>query len=256
MKLSTSSYTWGKLRNLGETSRFLDEVIDCGLRNLAVQPADLLPDELLSDPAPFLDLARQKGVEIMALAGHEHQLGPELAKQYGVKLMWCVIDKDTLEEWVQESIALGESVLDLGVEVAIHPHLNSPAETRERILELFSRLRDSGPTNLSICIDPGHLVGAHANVLDVIDDFKDNIGMLHITDYVHPPPGQAIVFEETFVDLGEGVVDYGSILRHLNEIGYKGWYIFEAHYPMGDHTPLETLRLNKERWDEIVSAVD
>ena len=255
MKVATSSYTWGKLSNPADAARMLDEVIGAGLRNLAVQPVDLLPDELMSNPKPFIDLAREKGIEIMALAGHSRDLGPKLAQEYGVKLMWTVIDKDSLEDWVQESIDLGKKVLDLGVEVAIHPHLNSPVETRGKILEMFSRLRDSNLPNLSICLDPGHLVGAETNVIDVIDDFKDNIGMVHVTDYVPPPPGKPIVFEETFVDLGEGTVDYRTILKHLNKIGYDGWYVIEAHYPVGKNTPMETVRLNRMRLEKIVSAL-
>ena len=143
----------------------------------------------------------------------------------------------------------------MGVEVAIHHHLNSPVDTREKILEMFSRLKDSDLPNLSLCLDPGHLVGAQVNVIDVIDDFKDNIGMVHVTDYVPPPPGKPIVFEETFVDLGEGTVDYRPILNHLNKIGYDGWYVIEAHYPMGKNTPMETVRLNRMRFEEIVSTL-
>ncbi len=255
MKVATSSYTWGKLRNPADVARMLDEVIEAGLRNLAVQPVDLLPAELMSDPTPFIDLAREKGIEIMALAGDSRDLGPKVAQEYGVKLMWIVIEKDSLEDWVRESIALAKQVLDLGVEVAIHPHLNSPVDTRETILEMFSRLRDSNLPNLSLCLDPGHMVGAPVNVIDVIEDFKDNIGMVHVTDYVPPPPGKPIVFEETFVDLGEGTVDYRPILNHLNKIGYDGWYVIEAHYPMGKSTPMETVRLNRVRFEEMVSTL-
>ena len=255
MKIATSSYTWGKLRDLEDAARMLDDVIDAGLRHLAVQPVDLLPAELMSNPMPFIDLARQKGVEIMALAGDSRDLGPKLAQDYGVELMWTVVEKDSFEDWVRESIALGKKVLDLGVEVAIHSHLNSPVDTHEKILELFSRLRDDGPPNLSICLDPGHLVGAKANVIDVIDDFKNNIGMLHVTDYIPPPPGKPIVFKETFVDLGEGIIDYRPILKHLNKIGYNGWHIIEAHYPMGKNTPLETVRLNRTRFEQIASGL-
>lgn len=233
----------------------LDDVIESGLRNLAVQPADLLPSEYISNPTPFIDLAKQKGIEIMALAGNRQDLGLKVAQEYGVKLMWVVVEEDRLEDWVREVVALGQEVLDLGVEVAVHPHLNSPVDTHEKILEMFSRLRDFDLPNLSICLDPGHLVGAEANVIDVINDFQGNIGLIHITDYTHPPPGKPIVFEETFVDLGEGIVDYTPIVRRLNQIGYNGWYVIEAHYPVAELTPMETVRLNKMRFEKVVSSL-
>ena len=90
------------------------------------------------------------------------------------------------------------------------------------------------------------------DVLKVIDEFRDDIGTVPSRTFLPPADGRPIVFEETFVDLGEGIVDYPPILRKLAEVGYDGWYIIEAHYPK-NRTPMETVRLNRERFEDLVA---
>jgi len=186
----------------------------------------------------------------VALGGLAADLGPELAKTYKAKLMWTVIDGKTIEDWVNGSISFARRVRGLGVTVALHPHLKSPVETPEQISRLFAGIDRSANPNIAMCLDPGHLTGVHANVVDVIEEFKDWIGMVHITDYVRPPIGDPIVFEDNFVDLGTGEVDYPPILEKLQEIGYDGWYVIEAHFPK-KNTPRETVRLNRERFEDL-----
>ena len=135
--------------------------------------------------------------------------------------------------------------------MTVHPHLNSPIESLEEIMEFFSKVRVSGNPEVGLCLDPGHLAGAHVETLKTIDEFRGTIGMVHVTDYAHPPNGRPIVFEETFVDLGEGIVDYPPILRKLRDVGYDGWYVIEAHYPK-DRSPMETVRINRERFEELL----
>lgn len=250
MKLATSSYTWGRLGNEKETAKMLDDVLNAGLNHLALQPADLLPPSLLSNPGIFKDQAKARGIEIVALGGLNTDLNSRLVRAYGSKLMWAVTGGKTIADWVRASSDLAEDLEGLGVTLTIQPHLNSPIETRQQIEEFFSRIDRSAHPEIKLCLDPGHLVGAHVNPVEIIDEFRERIGLVHITDYVHPPPGRPIVFEETFVDLEDGVVDYPPILRRLKEVGYDGWYMLEAHYPK-DRSPMETVRLNRERFERL-----
>ena len=252
MRLATSSYTWGKLQSEEETGAMLDDVVKAGLRYLALQPADLLPGPLLDDPGIFEDQARSRGVEIIALGGLAHDLNSQLARAYDVDLMWAVVEGGSMDDWVRDLLALADDVGALNVTLNAHPHLKSPIESLEEIKEFFSRVRVPGHPEIRLCLDPGHYAGAHVDVLKVIDEFRDDIGMVHITDFLPPANGRPIVFEETFVDLGEGIVDYPPILRKLAEVGYDGWYIIEAHYPK-NRTPMETVRLNRERFEDLVT---
>lgn len=252
MKLATSSYTWGKLQSEEETGAMLDDVVKAGLRYLALQPADLLPGHLLDDPGIFEDQARSRGVEIIALGGLAHDLNSQLARAFDVDLMWAVVDSRSMDDWVRDLLALADDVSALNVTLNVHPHLKSPIESLEEIKEFFSRVRVSGNPEIRLCLDPGHYAGARVDVLKVIDEFRDDIGMVHVTDFLPPANGRPIVFEETFVDLGEGIVDYPPILRKLAEVGYDGWYIIEAHYPK-NLTPMETVRLNRERFEDLVA---
>ena len=230
----------------------LDDVVKAGLRYLALQPADLLPGHLLDDPGIFEDQARSRGVEIIALGGLAHDLNSQLARAFDVDLMWAVVDSRSMDDWVRDLLALADDVSALNVTLNVHPHLKSPIESLEEIKEFFSRVRVSGNPEIRLCLDPGHYAGARVDVLKVIDEFRDDIGMVHVTDFLPPANGRPIVFEETFVDLGEGIVDYPPILRKLAEVGYDGWYIIEAHYPK-NLTPMETVRLNRERFEDLVA---
>ena len=250
MKLATSSYTWGRLPNEKETGKMLDEVLEAGLTHLALQPADLLPGHMRDDPGIFEDQANARGVEIIALGGFTADLNSRLARAYDVDLMWAVVESASMDDWVGDSISLAEDVGPMNVTLTIQPHLNSPVESLEQIRVFFSKLAAPGRPEVRLCLDPGHLVGASIDVPKAIEEFRGMLGMVHVTDYTPPPRGRPIIFEETFVDLGEGIVNYSPILRKLKEVRYEGWYVLEAHYPK-NRSPMETVRLNRERFEEL-----
>jgi len=123
---------------------------------------------------------------------------------------------------------------DRGLEPVFHYHLGTDVETAEeadRLLEL---------TDVSICLDTGHLRLAGGNPVDAVRRWGARIRQVHVKDAdlaAHARVREAggdlgeVVREGGFCAVGQGDVDVPGVLSALRNVGYTGWLVVEQDAP-------------------------
>lgn len=129
---------------------------------------------------------------------------------------------------------VGEATLKHGVRTSFHNHVGSFVETRREIDELFSRVDSSlvfhGP-------DIGHLAWAGDDVLAYVRDYLPAIATLHVKDIDPAVLADGVAnnwgyseFSDhgIFTELGQGMVDFPTLVQLLRDGGFQGWLVVET----------------------------
>ncbi|MEV7009448.1 sugar phosphate isomerase/epimerase [Streptosporangium sp. NPDC051022] len=139
------------------------------------------------------------------------------------------------EAWVEFAARIQEAAdrcRDRGLEPVFHHHLGTLVETPEEV----ERLLDL--TDVSLCLDTGHLWLAGGDPVTALRRWGDRIGQVHLKDAsrracdrVRVAGGDlsAVIAGDAFPPLGAGEVDLAGVLRELR--GYEGWLVVEQDTP-------------------------
>jgi inosose dehydratase len=160
----------------------------------------------------------------------------------------------TNEELRQAARTIDEAAracYDLGVLPCVHPHLDTEIEA-ERELDAIMDLTD--PRYVFFCPDSAHLTAAGMDAAAVIRRYRDRMRYMHIKDLragvveerrgERPAASSGTERLPIFCELGRGVIDYGPIMRALEQVGYGDWITVEID--SSTSTPLESLRICRD----------
>ncbi|MEU6413981.1 sugar phosphate isomerase/epimerase [Microbispora sp. NPDC046933] len=123
---------------------------------------------------------------------------------------------------------------DRGLEPVFHHHLGTDVETPEEV----ERLLDL--TDVSLCLDTGHLWLAGGNPVAAIRDWSSRIRQVHVKDAsrdvlarIRASGGDLwdLVAAGGFPPLGQGDLDLPAVLAELRRSGYEGWIVIEQDVP-------------------------
>ena len=149
-----------------------------------------------------------------------------------------VTDKDRLDEdsWssaVDLLIELGQRCRELGLATVFHHHAGTYIETPAEIEQLCDAL---DPELIGLCLDTGHYYYGGGNPLDAVHRYKSRIRHLHLKD-VRPSVLESVrrdrigyldaVRRGVFCELGQGALDFRSLLEELRKLNFHGWAIVE-----------------------------
>jgi inosose dehydratase len=142
----------------------------------------------------------------------------------------------------------GKRMLDRGLEIGVHPHLNTLIETSK---ETDIIMEETDPRYVFMSPDTGHLYLAGGDVLSIFRKFKERLNYFHFKDGVRPfnPPN----FKPNLRELGMGDVDFPGIMQLLKEINYTGWINIEQ-----DHstlTPTESCETSMKYVDQTLRPI-
>lgn len=153
---------------------------------------------------------------------------------------------------------------DRGLEPVFHHHLGTDVETPEEIERLL------GSTDVSLCLDTGHLWLAGGNPVAAIRDWSSRIRQVHVKDAsrdvlarVRANGGDLwdLVAAGGFPPLGQGDLDLPAVLAELRRSGYEGWIVIEQDVPAFRASDTEALaravadqRANRMVFNEALRA--
>lgn len=143
--------------------------------------------------------------------------------------------------------AIGRVCNNLNLKLTYHPHLKTLVANREQV-DSLCRLTD--PDLVNFTLETGHLYIAGVNLGELINTYSKRINHVHFKD----------VKDGKFADLGEGVIDFLSLMKALKGVGYDGWVIVEDEVNSPDlhwaglskKTPLQTAK-NSKKYVEALS---
>lgn len=121
-----------------------------------------------------------------------------------------------------------------GLEGVFHHHLGTDVESAEEVERLLEA------TDVSLCLDTGHLHLAAGDPLAALRRWAPRIKQVHIKDGSRAEAARLVAegcdFDQLvarggFTPLGAGDVSPAEVVAVLREIGYTGWVVVEQDAP-------------------------
>jgi inosose dehydratase len=139
-----------------------------------------------------------------------------------------------------------------GILTVFHHHCAGYVETPEEIDKLMS-LTD--PKLLGLCLDMGHYAFGGGDPVEALNKHADRIWHVHFKDF---DPNIAKISKEAngdyfdaikrgvFCELGNGSVDFQTIVQFLKDKKYNDWIVVEQDVLPGMGSPKICARTNRE----------
>jgi inosose dehydratase len=117
-----------------------------------------------------------------------------------------------------------------GLTVTMHSHYGTVIETDEQLWRFLEGC-DTG-----LCLDTGHLIIGGSDPVEVARQAGERVNHVHLKDVdlelARRMANRELSFKEAcmkeaFRPLGEGEAGVGSVIEHLENSGYGGWYVLE-----------------------------
>ena len=143
----------------------------------------------------------------------------DYAKRVGVPMIVGVPNYDLLDYTEQK-------VKETGIKIAIHNHgpedalYPGPKEVYDRIVNRDNRM--------GLCLDIGHAVRAGVDPSKALKEYKNRIYDLHIKDVT------GVFKDAKSVEMGRGVIDFGTFAKTLKKVNYTGVCSIEYEKDMSD----------------------
>jgi inosose dehydratase len=245
-------------------SRVLDEIAETGYTGIDLGPwgylptdASLLRDELQKRGLQLLSAF----VPVNLVEADAHAAGLEdalkvarLLAALGAVTLVLADDNGKVPELVQRAgrrtgsalspaqwdvVASGVNMIgrrvhdETGLSIVFHHHCAGYVETPEETRELLAR---TDPDLVGLCLDTGHWHYAGGDAVNAIEEFGARVRYLHLKDCSSRTAAAAraagmdyfeAVAAGVFCPLGQGEVDFPSVIRMLTEQGYDGWAVVE-----------------------------
>jgi inosose dehydratase len=139
-----------------------------------------------------------------------------------------------------------------GMRTVFHHHCGGYVETPEEVAKLMEL---TNPELLGLCLDMGHYAFGGGNPVEALKKYYNRIWHVHFKDF-DPKIGQAArennydyfksVEQGVFCELGNGNVDFKSIVGILNQKGYDGWIVVEQDVLPGMGSPKKCAAHNRQ----------
>jgi len=163
---------------------------------------------------------------------------------------------DSIDKLAESLEYLGGIAKNNGITLCYHPHRGSIVESPTQIDNL---LKLTSQDHVSLCLDTGHIYWSGGEPIEVLRQFNNRIGYLHFKDVRKKPfniieklikivnsiPVQIdiatkvkclgfILLENNgpiITEIGKGDLDFTSITKELDRMGYAGWVTIELDTP-------------------------
>jgi inosose dehydratase len=240
----------------------LGEMATLGLRSTELGPPGFLPD----DPAElravlsghgltliggFLAVVLHDAARVEETIAQARRAGAQLAAG-GAELLVLAAATGldgyderpvlTGAEWatlISTAAAVREAAAEHGLRTCLHPHVGTHVE---QVAEVERFLADS---DLSLCLDTGHLLIGGGDPLALVRAHADRISHVHLKDVASAVADRVRAGEITYMEgvqadmyvpLGDGDVPIAAIVTELEKAGFTGWYVLEQDtaLPNGD----------------------
>ena len=136
--------------------------------------------------------------------------------------------------------SLAAKAAEEGLEVALHQHWGMAVEQPQHLERVLSY------TEVSLCLDTGHMFLAGIDPLEVARTAPDRVAHVHLKDVDRQAAARVrageVPFREAvksglFRPLGSGDVDIGGVIIALEKAGYQGWYVLEQDKVLREDPP-------------------
>lgn len=129
-----------------------------------------------------------------------------------------------------------------GITACLHPHWGTMVQNIDEVEKVLDN------STVGLCLDTGHLACGGADVVELVRKYADRVDIVHAKD-IHKEmtdkllPGE-ITWSEgikagMFAPIGEGDIDFATIVKLLNEAGFDGYYVLEQDIMLDEEPPAD-----------------
>ena len=245
-------------------SQVLDEIVATGYTGIELGPWGYLPTDPAAlraelDQRELKLLSAFVPVKLVDAEAHQHGIKEalkvgKLLAALGAQYIVLADDNGTVPELVQQvgntsGSRLTETQWDVfakgvdeiahslhnevGLGVVFHHHGAGYVETPVEVNHLLQR---TNPDLIGLCLDTGHWHLGGGDAVEAIKTYRERIRYLHLKDFDPAVHRRCIDQHQDyfqmlkagiFCELGQGAVDFPTVLEEMEAIGYKGWAIVE-----------------------------
>lgn len=117
-----------------------------------------------------------------------------------------------------------------GIRASLHPHVGTMVETADDVARVLAG------SSVPLCLDTGHLLIGGTDPAELVRSHAERVNHVHAKDVRLDLAAKVRSGELTYTDavrggiytrLGEGDVDFRSIVTDLTAAGFDGWYVLE-----------------------------
>ena len=129
-----------------------------------------------------------------------------------------------------------------GVTAVLHPHWGTMVQNVDEV----ERVLDN--STVGLCLDTGHLACGGADVVELVRKYAARVGIVHAKDVRLDMAKQLLPGEITwsegikcamFVPIGEGDIDFATIVKLLDEAGFDGYWVLEQDIMLDEEPPAD-----------------
>jgi sugar phosphate isomerase/epimerase len=128
-----------------------------------------------------------------------------------------------LEIWVENANEIGKRLLNQwGVKLAYHPE---QAEVRTGLYKRF--LASTDDRYVHFLPDTGHIAAGGVNIVQLCTQYRSRLACIHLKDF-SPMQIEGRPIKAGNVSFGEGIVDFTSVIRTLQQSQFSGYVMSES----------------------------
>ena len=125
---------------------------------------------------------------------------------------------------------IAEVCAEAGVTACVHPHWGTMIQNADEV----ERILDE--TGVGLCLDTGHMMAGGADPVDIVRRHPERVAIVHAKDVHKELTDKLLTGEltwsegiraEMFAPIGDGDVDFATIVSLLNKVGFDGYWVLE-----------------------------
>ncbi len=234
-KIGCQSIVWGSDQINTNLPQVLNEISDCDYQGVEIGARHLDTSKIHQTKK----LLSESGLELVGLHTNKACLTEDEAQNgfpegrrildaiTGLNGEYMMISGEPSPEELPNLNKLGSIARRMDVEICYHNHYREIEEDYRGL----RRVCDSTEAELvGLALDLGWVHRAGEKAQQAINEFSDRLTVLHFKDVVGVLPEDKEEYSGDLVqavELGEGDLNWESIVDLLRDIGYNGWIVVE-----------------------------
>lgn len=237
LSLGYATLTWGD-----ENARqAITDIAAAGFRGIQLRAQSL---KLFASPAELKQTLARARLTLACLSGGTPRAEPAAIEEFLASARFAqaagalaiqatapsrppgksAVDPGALKAFAAVLDEVGKRTAALGLPLGFHPSANQYGRTEA---ELKVILDSCDPRHVKLLLDTGHHAAGGGDPAQAIRTYASRLLLVHLKD-VKPRPAPDDKGEDyEFKELGEGNVDFKSVLAALAAVKFRGWAIVE-----------------------------
>jgi len=266
MRIAGAPITWGVCEVPGwgyqmSPQRVLTEMRQIGLTATEFGPGGWLPEEPAARAAAVAGFDLQPVGSFFLAVMHDPEQDPipavrrELAAFAAAGGEFLILaadsgragydDRPTLTEEGWQTLfgnldRIGQVCREQGVTACVHPHWGTMVQNVDEVRRVLDH------STVGLCLDTGHLAAGGADVEELTREYAERVSIVHAKD-VHKRISDGLLRGEItwsegvkggmFAPIGQGDIDFRSIVTTLDSVGFDGYYVLEQDVMLDEEPP-------------------